>query len=192
MPEFIKIEVKQIKDNKILLKINYNWAICLNANHDIQGYYLDYSKFNLFRLKKIFSNLDLLPCSNTEIQKTSTPSFSLRPYQEEDVKFLSRQKSIGIFNEMRTGKTTTALTVFQNWKVSNLLIICPSILQTQWQEAVENWLYQPAYIISYLLLKERQIFYQKFCQENYLIFSITILQGKIVCIIHIYVSRMKI
>jgi len=37
----------------------------------------------------------------------------LRDYQLEDVKFLSRLKSVAIFSEMRTGKTPIALMTFQ-------------------------------------------------------------------------------
>jgi hypothetical protein len=37
----------------------------------------------------------------------------LRPYQRADVELLSQQKAIAIFNEMRTGKTPTALHIFQ-------------------------------------------------------------------------------
>jgi hypothetical protein len=47
-----------------------------------------------------------------------------------------------------------------------LIIICPNILQQQWQESVERWLFKPAYIISYLDSEERKVLYKKFCQEN--------------------------
>ncbi|CAI2199029.1 2319_t:CDS:2, partial [Funneliformis geosporum] len=49
--------------------------------------------------------------AETKINEES--SLQLRAYQQEDVKFLSPQKSIGIFNEMRTGKTPTALAIFK-------------------------------------------------------------------------------
>jgi len=37
----------------------------------------------------------------------------LRDYQKADVELLSQQKAIAIFNEMRTGKTPTALNIFK-------------------------------------------------------------------------------
>ncbi|RHZ37329.1 DEAD/DEAH box helicase [endosymbiont GvMRE of Glomus versiforme] len=163
LPEF-KIEIIQIEDDKIFLKTNYSWAICLNAEYGgkPQSYYLAKSLLNFRKLKKFFPDY-AFPVGEWQIKKTN---FQLRPYQEKDVNFLSPQKSVGIFNEMRTGKTPIALTIFQRWKAPNLIIICPSILQAQWQEAIENWLNQPAYLLSYLSLTERQIIYQKFCQEK--------------------------
>lgn len=159
-----KIEIIQIEEDKILLKTNYSWAICLNANYSgkSQTYYLEKSKLNFAKLKKIFPN-QIFPSEGKTIAETV---FQLRPYQQEDVNFLSQQKNIGIFNEMRTGKTPTALFIFKCWGVPNLLIVCPGILQAQWQEAVEKWLNQPAYIISYLSLSEREIIYQRFSQEK--------------------------
>ncbi|KLL03200.1 MAG: helicase SNF2 [Mycoplasmataceae bacterium CE_OT135] len=163
LPE-LKIEITQVEGDKIFLKTNYSWAVCLNAEYNgkAQNYYLAKSLLNLRKLKKILSDY-VFPAGKWQVKKSD---FKLRPYQEKDVNFLSQQKNIGIFNEMRTGKTPTALAIFQRWKVPNLVIICPSILQAQWQEAVENWLNQPAYLISYLSLTERQTIYQKFCQEE--------------------------
>jgi hypothetical protein len=37
---------------------------------------------------------------------------NLRDYQKVDVEFLKHKKSIAIFNEMRTGKTPTALSIY--------------------------------------------------------------------------------
>lgn len=161
----------KIENQQVVLKINYPWAVCLNANYDgkARNYYLSLTEFNCQKLKKIFPNCEFL------VSKLSTEKITLqlRPYQQEDVKFLSQQKSIAIFNEMRTGKTPTALAIFQQWSVDNLLIICPSILQTQWQESVEKWLNKSAYIVSYLSLTDRQAIYQKFCQEKGLIIVVS-------------------
>jgi hypothetical protein len=46
--------------------------------------------------------------------RSSLEFLKLRPYQQEDVKFLEQKKSIGIFNEMRTGKTPVSLAVFSH------------------------------------------------------------------------------
>lgn len=162
-----KIEIVKVEEDKILLKNNYSWAICLNADYSgkSQNYHLAKNLLNFCKLEKLLPKYDFSQFKSYQTEKI-IPTLKLRPYQEEDVKFLSQQKKIGIFNEMRTGKTPTSLAIFQSWKSPNLLIICPSILQVQWQEAVENWLNQPAYVISYLSLEERQTIYQKFCQEK--------------------------
>ena len=74
---------------------------------------------------------------------------------------------------MRTGKTPIALMIFQQWPVSNLLVITPSVLQQQWQKSIEEWLAKPAYIITYLDKKWRYNFYQKLLSEKELIIIIS-------------------
>ena len=101
----------------------------MNADYNgkFRSYYLQKNELNFAKLKKFFPN-QVFP---DEGETTGGAIFQLRAYQQEDVKFLSQQKSIGIFNEMRTGKTPTALAIFRHWQVPSLLIICPSILQAQ-------------------------------------------------------------
>ncbi|CAH1762095.1 14210_t:CDS:2, partial [Entrophospora sp. SA101] len=88
------------------------WAVCLNAEYNgkAQSYYLAKNLLNFRKLKKILSDY-VFPSGEWQVKKTD---FKLRPYQEKDVNFLSQQKNIGIFNEMRTGKTPTALAIFQH------------------------------------------------------------------------------
>jgi len=76
---------------------------------------LEKNLLNFRKLKKIFP-VHVFPIGEWQIKENE---FQLRPYQKKDVDFLSQQKSIGIFNEMRTGKTPTALAIFQRWKVPN-------------------------------------------------------------------------
>ncbi|CAJ0747558.1 3376_t:CDS:2, partial [Entrophospora sp. SA101] len=78
-------------------------------NGKAQSYYLAKNLLNFRKLKKILSDY-VFPSGEWQVKKTD---FKLRPYQEKDVNFLSQQKNIGIFNEMRTGKTPTALAIFQ-------------------------------------------------------------------------------
>lgn len=57
----------------------------------------------------------------------------LRPYQQDDVHYLASIKSGGIFNEPRTGKTVTAITLLQRFESRNgSLIICPASLVWNW------------------------------------------------------------
>jgi len=106
----------------------------LNANcEEKQRYYsLATNDLNYQKLQKLIPNLE---SSKITFKFSSNPinkSLSrLRNYQLADVNFLSKLKSIGIFSEMRTGKTPIALMVFSKLPVTNLLIISPSILQQQ-------------------------------------------------------------
>ena len=167
MPQnsFFQVKIAQITESKVFLKTTYRWAICLNAEYvgKAQNYYLPKSSLNQTRLGKIFPGF---ANEKAGVENKEKKSWQLRPYQQADVDFLAAKKAVGIFNEMRTGKTPTALTIFQCWPVSNLVIICLGILQAQWQESVENWLNQPAYLISQLSASERYFFYQKFSQEK--------------------------
>ena len=136
-----KIEISELRKEKIIFKSTYSWAFCLNANcEEKQRYYsLTTNDLNYQKIKKLIPNLET---SKITFKFTSNPFQKslarLRNYQLADVNFLSKLKSIGIFSEMRTGKTPTALIIFSKFPVTNLLIITPSILQQQWQKAVED------------------------------------------------------
>lgn len=67
----------------------------------------------------------------------------LRRYQYDDAVFLSRHKAAACFNEQRTGKTPTALTVIQMKKLTKVLIICPASAILQWQEEYTLWTNKP-------------------------------------------------
>lgn len=66
-------------------------------------------------------------------------SKQLRPYQEEDVVFLSRRKSSACFNEQRTGKTPVALAWIQSKQLKKVLIVCPSSMVIPWAEQYNEW-----------------------------------------------------
>jgi len=67
----------------------------------------------------------------------------LRPYQIEDVDFLSKRTRSGCFNEQRTGKTPIALKTFEKQGLKKILIICPASAVYQWAEEYEAWLNRP-------------------------------------------------
>lgn len=67
----------------------------------------------------------------------------LRPYQIEDVQFLSQLNCAGCFNEQRTGKTPTALKTFETKNINKILIICPASAIYKWVEEYETWLNKP-------------------------------------------------
>ena len=72
----------------------------------------------------------------------------LREYQEEDVQKLLTQPSMGVFNEQRTGKTPTSITVMHRRGVQRLLVICPASLMYKWAEEYETWTGQTAGVIG--------------------------------------------
>ena len=65
----------------------------------------------------------------------------LRDYQLEDVQYLMTKDAMGLFNEQRTGKTPTALTVMRMRAVEHLLIVCPATLLSKVQRSLERILY---------------------------------------------------
>lgn len=66
-------------------------------------------------------------------------ALQLRPYQEEDVQFLLRHDCGGCFNEQRTGKTPTAITVMKRRNVNKLLVITTTTSIHQWCDEVYKW-----------------------------------------------------
>lgn len=64
----------------------------------------------------------------------------LRPYQRVDVAFLDKLTHAGIFNEQRTGKTPTVLSLKHVKNANRLLIVAPTVSLINWSREVETWL----------------------------------------------------
>lgn len=62
----------------------------------------------------------------------------LRDYQEQILKELGSVPSIGLFMKTGSGKTLTSLERFTRNPTSNLLVICPQKIVTQWFDEVEK------------------------------------------------------
>lgn len=62
----------------------------------------------------------------------------LRDYQQEDVQFILDKKHVGLFNEMRTGKTATALSAAKHM-AGQVLILCPACLIPVWESEIKLW-----------------------------------------------------
>lgn len=77
---------------------------------------------------------------------TDTPA--LRPYQEEDVAFLSSMRCAACFNEQRTGKTPTILAVLRRRRLRKVLILCPASALYMWKDAFEYWNGKPCVVIA--------------------------------------------
>lgn len=64
---------------------------------------------------------------------------NLREYQLEDIKFLAARKTAACFNEQRTGKTPTALSVMSVLNIKKLLIIAPASTLYSWADECSKW-----------------------------------------------------
>jgi superfamily II DNA or RNA helicase len=64
---------------------------------------------------------------------------TLRPYQQEDLKFLLTLNSAGIFSEQRTGKTPLAICYAKERKVEKTLILCPPSAIPVWVSLWREW-----------------------------------------------------
>ena len=84
---------------------------------------------------------------------------NLRDYQLEDVKFLAARKAAGCFNEQRTGKTPTALSVMKVKAVTKLLIIAPASTLYTWAEECHKWWFTelPATVVDGTASNRKQI-----------------------------------
>ncbi|RHZ35529.1 DEAD/DEAH box helicase [endosymbiont GvMRE of Glomus versiforme] len=169
------VKIVEVNYEKIIFKTTYPWAFCLNASYEKKMKH--YSLLNNFlsyqKLHKLIPQDDLLKFNENYKSENIPLFFNLRGYQKKDVDFFSKLKIAAIFSEMRTGKTPTALMIFSKWPVNNLLIIIPNILHQQWQKSVENWLTNPAFIITFLSKNQRHNFYRKLFQDEKLIIIVS-------------------
>ena len=63
----------------------------------------------------------------------------LRPYQREDVEFIKQRKTVGVFNEQRTGKTPTVCVALKEMGISHYVVVCPNSLLYMWKAAIKTW-----------------------------------------------------
>ena len=64
---------------------------------------------------------------------------TLRDYQKEDVKKLLTKDKTACFNEQRTGKTPTAITVMEQRSINKLIIVCPKSAIPVWTDEYNKW-----------------------------------------------------
>lgn len=73
---------------------------------------------------------------------------TLKPYQIEDVAFLSSKNTAGCFNQQRTGKTPTIISVLKEKGCTKNLIVCPASLLYQWKEEYEKWTQEKCIVLT--------------------------------------------
>lgn len=72
----------------------------------------------------------------------------LRPYQRVDVAFLNKLEHAGIFNEQRTGKTPTVLSLNHVINANRLLIVAPAVALYNLKAEVKQWLGRDSMILD--------------------------------------------
>lgn len=91
----------------------------------------------------------------------------LRPYQAEDVGYLLELTSAGIFNEPRTGKTPTTITLLKELGLKRNLIVCPASLILNWAKEFETWWPGCRLFIAHGTKSKRQNIYRDFWADDW-------------------------
>jgi SNF2 family DNA or RNA helicase len=86
----------------------------------------------------------------------------LRPYQNNDVHYLTKRGSALVLNEPRTGKTPTMITVMKNLSHKRNIVICPSSLVLNWAKEFSIWYPEMKVFAVNGTKKHRQIQYTAF------------------------------
>lgn len=81
----------------------------------------------------------------------------LRPYQREDVERIKQFNTFGVFNEQRTGKTPTIITVAKEMHFNKIVVVCPKSAVYQWAASWEQWTGEKARVVIGTPKKRRDI-----------------------------------
>jgi len=73
-------------------------------------------------------------------------------HQKEAVEYCQTANHYGLFMEMGTGKTATAINIMRLWflrrnKVVNSIVFCPPIVVMQWKDEFHNWSKLGVYVV---------------------------------------------
>ena len=141
------------------VKSQVAWAIPLNAHSLKEAYQITKDE----RLRDVAlsykKGADKLKELKNKTDVEGDPR--LRPYQRVDVNFLKKRKFAGIFNEQRTGKTPTAITLLKELNCHVNLVVVPASLVLQWEEEIKKWDTEAEVNTLNLTKKKRQQFYNE-------------------------------
>jgi superfamily II DNA or RNA helicase len=96
--------------------------------------------------QKAFRKAAILELKNMTSSDTEIPG--LRPYQQQDIHFLSCLPHAGIFNQQRTGKSPTTLKLVESEGHEKVIIICPASLVLNWRKEIEQWTSYDVYAVN--------------------------------------------
>lgn len=131
-------DLHQISNLKILLKSNYQIGTGKLKGYEV----IPYTPY----IAKLW-NIPELPAPSP-VPMPEHLKENLRPYQIRDIEHLLGRKSSANFSEPRTGKTPTALRLFQSKGLKNYLIIAPASSLYQWRSEVHHWTTDVAQVIT--------------------------------------------
>jgi SNF2 family DNA or RNA helicase len=120
--------------------------------------------------KKVEARERVLKKKNPEI----VPVYDdrLRPYQLNDIYFLSQLPQAGVFSEQRTGKSVVALKTFEAEGRKKNLIICPASLVLNWTNEIKKFTNKTPFPVSGSKAKRMKVYNAfKEAEEGYLIIS---------------------
>jgi SNF2 family DNA or RNA helicase len=96
----------------------------------------------------------------------------LRPYQHQDIHFLSQLPHCGVFNDPRTGKSVTVLKLMEIEDRKKNLIVCPASLVLNWTNEITKWTNKTPFPVNGNKTKRMKIYNEfKAAEEGYLIMS---------------------
>lgn len=128
----LKLGARNIKDSI------YKLPKTLEALKDLSSYTKDPALMELLKRMELKKNAMLSVKSHPDY---SLPGYEeLRPYQRVDVAFLAQLPHAAVFNEQRTGKTPTLLSLFRYKGFKKIALVVPAGLKLNWEKECETWL----------------------------------------------------
>jgi SNF2 family DNA or RNA helicase len=130
---------------------------------------------NLHSLRELYSftkNEELTPLGKEESSKLDSILSlkntnvvidpKLRPYQNQDVYYLSNVEYAGVFLEPRLGKTPIMIKVLENIQAKKSIVICPSSLVLNWAKEFKQWYPEMKVLPVIGTKKQRDLTYGEF------------------------------
>ena len=153
-----KREVAEMLGAKFVKNRTYKLPKTIEAAADLARVSKDPATIRLVEKMKAQRQKMLSVKTNTDYKM---PGYeSLRPYQRVDLAFLAQLPHAAIFNQQRTGKSPTLLSLFKLKEFNKMAIIVPSGLKLNWEKEGTVWLPGTKIIVIKGGPKQREKLYQ--------------------------------
>ena len=178
-PEWVFVKTTDPKSKHILKNV-------LNAQELKKGYRIPKTIWSLREMVRYFSDLRNNPDFVNEglklqreqkdllsIKAMSEDGFvkdflpNLRPYQRHDVTYLRQIPQAGVFNEPRTGKTPTMISLVKELGTKRNLIVAPASLIYNWAKEFETWHPEETVYVSKGTPKQREMLYMSLIEKSF-------------------------